>query len=210
MKRSFPWIITFSTWFYRCLLRLGPLEFRRAYEEQAIQDFRRFCREAYQQRGVLGVFQLWLPTLKETVPGMLAERRDMLPRPVRILLPVACMFLLVLFPFSWLSGLWPAFAAVFDRVFATSLAHEIGHVMLFCLTGLVMLCSLRKLRRRFMLYILLLMIGAFAEEAVQSLVYARLPSFDGHDLLLDFSGAVAAYILLNSWIWFKHFQTHDA
>src|SRR5260370_41497471 len=76
---------------------------------------------------------------------------------------------LVLFPFDWLSDVWPAYALVFDRVFATVLAHEIGHATLFLLAGLLVLCSLARLRRHPFLYTLIMVLGALGEESFQAL-----------------------------------------
>jgi len=73
-KNSVSWSISLSVFLYRCLLRLGPANFRREYGQQMMQVFRQCCRDAYQRRGPLGVFLLWLPTFSDLVTGMLAER----------------------------------------------------------------------------------------------------------------------------------------
>ncbi len=54
---------------------------------------------------------------------------------------------LVLFPFDWLSEVWPAFGRIFDRIFVSEREHTIGHATLFWLAGLLVLCSMPQLRR---------------------------------------------------------------
>jgi hypothetical protein len=73
-KHPVSWSISLSVLLYRWLLRLGPANFRREYGQQMVQVFRQCCRDAYQRRGSLGVFLLWLPTFSELITGMLAER----------------------------------------------------------------------------------------------------------------------------------------
>jgi hypothetical protein len=101
---------------------------------------------------------------------------------------------LVLFPFDWLEEVWPAYGWVFDIVFATALAHLIGHATLFFLAGLLVLAALPPLRRRQWVYLGIMLAGAVAQEAIQSLAKLQLPTlWDGRDLLLDLAGFLAAY-----------------
>lgn len=58
---------------YRCLLRLYPAAFRRAYGAQMAQVFRDSCRQAQQERGLPGVIILWLATLVDLLRSALAE-----------------------------------------------------------------------------------------------------------------------------------------
>ena len=53
--------------------------------------------------------------------------------------PLIVLLALALFPFGWLGEVWPAFGAVLGRVFATDLAHAIGHSLIFCILGGVLL-----------------------------------------------------------------------
>ncbi|MGH2478424.1 MAG: hypothetical protein ACRDHW_02040 [Ktedonobacteraceae bacterium] len=109
---------------------------------------------------------------------------------------------LVLFPFDWLSDVWPAYALVFERVFATVLAHEIGHTSIFLLAGLLILCAIPQLRRHPLLYALIMALGALGEESFQALSRWRVPNFgDGRDLGFDALGFVLAYLLV--WAWWR-------
>ncbi len=73
-----PWIITVSLRLYRWFFRIGPAVYRDEYEEPTIQVFRQCCRDAYRQRGTLGVLLLWLPMFSEIFFGMLAEHFSVL------------------------------------------------------------------------------------------------------------------------------------
>lgn len=73
--------IALSLLLYRWLLKIGPAAFRREYGQSMVQVFRQCCLDAYQARGPLGVFLLWLPTFSELVIGMLAERLASLLHP---------------------------------------------------------------------------------------------------------------------------------
>ena len=118
------------------------------------------------------------------------------------LLPVLLAAGLMLFPFDWLGDVWPAYAWVFDRVFATALAHEVGHATLFLIAGLLLLLSFPALRRRPALYLVIMVLGAVSEEALQDLFKLNLPSlWDGRDLLLDLTGFVVAYAGMYAVFW---------
>ncbi|HEU5228035.1 MAG TPA: hypothetical protein VFU49_09510 [Ktedonobacteraceae bacterium] len=107
---------------------------------------------------------------------------------------------LILFPFEWLSDIWPAYALVFDRVFATPLAHEIGHMTIFLLAGLLVLCSIARLRRSPLLAMIVLILGALGEELLQALSKRQLPNVgDMHDIGFDALGFVVAYLLVWGW-----------
>jgi hypothetical protein len=118
------------------------------------------------------------------------------------LLPALLAALLVLFPFDWLDDVWPPYAWVFDRVFATALAHEVGHATLFLLAGLLLLLSFPRLRHRPALYLVMMALGAVSEEALQDLFKLSLPSiWDGRDLLFDLTGFVLAYAGMRAVLW---------
>jgi hypothetical protein len=111
---------------------------------------------------------------------------------------------LVLFPFEWLSDVWPAYALVFDRVFATALAHEIGHATIFLLAGLLVLCSMPRLRRYPLFYTVILVLGALGEELLQALSLNRWQPpnvVDGRAFGFDTLGFVLAYLLV--WVWWR-------
>lgn len=118
-------------------------------------------------------------------------------RVLAVLGAIALAAVLVLFPFDWLGNVWPAYASVFDVVFATSLAHMIGHATLFFLCGCLLLVALPGLRAHPRRYVVLMLIGALAQEGIQSLFKLHLPTvWDGRDLLLDLIGIVAAYVAM--------------
>ena len=110
--------------------------------------------------------------------------------------------LLVLFPFEWLNNIWPVYALVFDRVFATALAHEIGHATIFLLAGLLILCSMPQLCRYPLFYTVILVLGMLSEELLQALSLNRWQSsniVDGRAFGFDTLGFVLAYLLVGVW-----------
>ncbi|HLG64251.1 MAG TPA: hypothetical protein VKY19_20065 [Ktedonosporobacter sp.] len=108
--------------------------------------------------------------------------------------------ILVLFPFDWLSEVWPPFGYIFDRVFVTAREHAIGHTTLFLLAGLLVLCSIPRLRRFLLLYLLIMLLGSLGEESFQALSTWRMPNYgDGRDLGFDALGFVLAYLLAWGW-----------
>ena len=50
-RSQLPKIVSLSIVLYRWLLKLGPASFRHDYEVPAVQDFRQYCRDAYQRQG---------------------------------------------------------------------------------------------------------------------------------------------------------------
>lgn len=198
MGKRTPRIIACSLRLYRWLLSLGPDEFYDEYAGPALQVFHQCCLDAYRARGTRGVLRLWPPLLADTGKGMLAEHGSTLRQILRPRLawPVALTLLCVLFPFYWLSRSWWPFGQLFNAIFATPLAFFLGHVLLFCATGLVVLLFIPALHKRPQLYILCLMAGAFAEEIIQMLFNAH-PGLhkDARNLLLDLCGVLLAYLL---------------
>jgi hypothetical protein len=68
-------MLTVSNFFYRLLLRAYPADHRRAYGKLMAQLFRDLCKDAYAQRGVLGLIGLWLYTLADTFANAFIEHR---------------------------------------------------------------------------------------------------------------------------------------
>lgn len=202
MRNHTPWIITCSLWCYRWLLTLAPDEFSGEYAEPALQVFRQCCQDAYRKQGVYGVLRLWPSTLADVLYSVLAEQIITLKQVLcpRIVWPIALAMGCVLFPFYWLSTAWAPFGHLFSLIFATPQAYIAGHVILFCLVGLIMLTAMPALRKHAQLYILGLMLGAFSEEIIQILVNAH-PGLhkDARNLLLDLCGILLAYLLWQSW-----------
>ncbi len=197
MKSSTPLSITLSLRIYRWLLYLGPADYRREYAEPTLQVFRQCCQDAYQRRGTPGVVGLWLPMFGDALLGMVTERQVLRPR---FAWPMLAALFLVLFPFSWLSRVWPEFGVPFNYLFATARAHQIGHVTLFFAVTLLILSSFPTLRQRPILSIVLMMSGAIGEEVIQAL-FAPEPAalIETRTLLLDFAGIIAACLLIKVW-----------
>ncbi len=114
--------------------------------------------------------------------------------------PLAIGLVLVLFPFDWLSNVWPAYRQVFEQVFVGAREHHIGHISLFFIVGLLILLSFPALRSRPFLYFGLLISAALAQEAVQDLFKLQIPDLvDGLDLLFDAVGFTVAYLCVWGW-----------
>jgi hypothetical protein len=60
-------VLLISDLIYRLFLLAYPAAFRRDFGPEMTQVFRDSCREVYQQRGILGVFNLWVPTILDLV-----------------------------------------------------------------------------------------------------------------------------------------------
>ena len=68
------WIIRLSLSVYRMLIRgVGPTSYFRPYGDLTIQLFRECCQDAYRQRGILGVLDLWFPSFRDAVIQMVLE-----------------------------------------------------------------------------------------------------------------------------------------
>jgi hypothetical protein len=65
----------FSTRLYRLLLRLYPAQHRREYGDLMVQAFRDLAREAYGQRGLIGLLLLWPGLLVDTFRAAYNEHR---------------------------------------------------------------------------------------------------------------------------------------
>ncbi len=65
--------IELSQRFYRQLLRLYPQAHRTTYETEMFRFFTSQCREAYQQRGRLGILLLWLRTFVDVGKTVVIE-----------------------------------------------------------------------------------------------------------------------------------------
>lgn len=133
------------------------------------------------------------------------DRRTVWAVRLRIGVVVAAAGVLVLFPFDWLEQVWPAYGRVFDVVFATALAHHIGHATIFFIAGLLALAAFPALRARPLGYLGVMALGALGEEALQSLFKGQLPTLgDGRDLLFDLAGFTAAYLVMRAWPFLSH------
>lgn len=207
MRNRLPWIIACSLLLYRWLLTLAPGEFAHEYSEPALQVFRQCCRDAYRERGIWGVLRLWLPTFIDALHGIVAEQATTFKCGVRSRLTwlVVLALICVLFPFSWLSKAWEPFGYIFNFIFSTPQAYIAGHIVLFCSAGIIVLLFMPALRKHARLYILCLMLGAFAEEVIQIFFNAH-PGLhkDARNLLLDLCGILLALLVLRL-LMGKHF-----
>ena len=114
--------------------------------------------------------------------------------------PLVVGLAVVLFPFDWLGEAWPAFGAVFDKVFVTARDHAIGHTTLFFLLGMLGLLSLVRLRLHPLMYLGLLVPIALGQEALQNIFKQEAPRIgDGRDLFFDLLGWGLAVGLV--WLW---------
>ena len=110
--------------------------------------------------------------------------------------------ILVLFPFDWLSEVWPAFGSLFDRIFVSAREHAIGHTTLFLIAGLLVFCAIPQLRRHPLLYTVIMTLGAVGEEFFQALSKWQIPNIgDGRDLGFDALGFMLAYLFV--WVWWQ-------
>jgi hypothetical protein len=202
MRTRMPWMITCSLLLYRWLLTMAPDEFSDAYTGPALQVFRQCCWDAYQERGTCGVLRLWLPTFADALCGILAEQGAVFRQVFspRLVWPIVLALSCVLFPFYWLSRTWGPFGRLFHWLFATPQAYIAGHIVLFCLAGLIALFSMPALQKHLQLYVLCLMLAAYAEEGVQFLFNAH-PGLhkDARNMVLDLCGIVLAALLLRVW-----------
>lgn len=134
-------------------------------------------------------------------PEAHSPSRLAVPLWLRVAVPVALAGTLVLFPFDWLAEVWPAYAVVFDQVFATARSHAIGHATIFGIAGLLVLFALPGLRLRPARYLALMVLGAIAEELLQDLFKRQIPTiWDARDLLYDLCGFVIAYVAVRLWL----------
>ena len=124
--------------------------------------------------------------------------------PVRLLWPLLIVLvaaILVLFPFDWLGAIWPAYGQLFDIVFATALAHHIGHITIFLLASIFILYAFPTLLARPFLYFIIMVVGALSEEALQAISKFHLPTWgDGRDLVRHEVGEDAADESI-LWVW---------
>lgn len=101
-----------------------------------------------------------------------------------------------LFPYGWLARLWPAFGWFVDWLFATEMAHHIGHSLIFAALGWFLLTMFPLLQERFALYLSLIGLLGLSQELLQ-LWYKQRPLGlnDGKDLLVDVAAAAFFYFV---------------
>lgn len=107
---------------------------------------------------------------------------------------------LALFPYGWLARLWPPFGLFVDWLFATEMAHHIGHSLIFVTLGWFLLTVFPTLRGRFPLYLSLIGFLGLSQELLQ-LWYKQRPLGvnDGKDLLVDVAAATLFFFTYQQW-----------
>jgi len=134
-----------------------------------------------------------------------SAKRSLLKKALMRLWPFLIALAIVLFPFDWLTEVWPAYRQVFDRVFVTARDHAIGHSALFFLLGLFALVVSPALRIRPLLYLGLMLLVALGQEALQSIFKQELPNiYDGRDILFDLLGVMVAFVVMWTWQWVRN------
>lgn len=135
----------------------------------------------------------------------LPEKRSLVKKALVRLWPFLIALAIALFPFDWLTEVWPAYRQVFDRVFVTARDHAIGHSTLFFLLGLFALVVSPALRKRPLLYLGLMLLVTLGQEALQSIFKQELPNiYDGRDILFDLLGVTVAFVVMWTWQWVRN------
>jgi hypothetical protein len=104
----------------------------------------------------------------------------------------------ILFPFGWLAHFSTAYAAAFDRAFATQASHVVMHTALFAGLALCVLESLSKRPRRQAVILALAVIAcaAVGQEALQVISVGILRVGDTlFDLCVDMTSGGSAAML---------------
>ncbi|MFN2153369.1 MAG: hypothetical protein ACK2T5_17335, partial [Anaerolineales bacterium] len=69
-------VLWISAHMYALLLRVYPAAHRREYGAQMEQLFRDLCRDAYRERGIVGIVRLWGRVLRDTLGAAAVEYWD--------------------------------------------------------------------------------------------------------------------------------------
>lgn len=165
----------------------------------AHSQVRATCRSAHTRVRQTAVIGRYTHTMTHIMTHIMRSRRM---RRAGVVVLIAAALTLTIFPFDWLAQVWPAYRAVFDRVFVTARDHAAGHATLFCLVGLAVLALAPGLRARVWRYLGLGLLGALAQEAVQALAKQDWPNWgDGRDILFDTLGLLVAFALVQFILW---------
>lgn len=99
---------------------------------------------------------------------------------------------LAIFPFGWLSSVWPAFAVGFEAAFASEWGHRLGHAGVFAVVGAALLWTAPPLRRRPLIYAAMILSVGLAQEGAQLAYKARPPGgAELFDLATDLAAGLA-------------------
>ena len=118
----------------------------------------------------------------------------------RKLFPFVLFLGAALFPYGWLAHLWPPFGLLVDWLFATEMAHHVGHSVIFATLSWFLLTVFPGLRERFGLFLSLIGLLGASQELLQ-LWYKQRPLGinDGKDLLVDIAAATLFFFLYQRW-----------
>jgi hypothetical protein len=117
------------------------------------------------------------------------------------LLPLLVLLAVALFPLGWLGQVWVPLGALIDWLFATTLAHAIGHAAIFFLLGCSLLASFPQLCTHPRLYAGLMLLASIGQEAFQLLSKQRtvLLFDDVRDVVIDCVAFALPFVLV--WLW---------
>ncbi len=112
-----------------------------------------------------------------------------------LLVSLLLFVLLALFPYGWLAERWRLFGVVTDFIFATELAHVIGHLVLYAAVGTAVLFTFPRLQKHPRLYFTLIFWLGLAQEILQLVSFKQRPfaSNEIMDITVDLLGALIAY-----------------
>ncbi len=127
----------------------------------------------------------------KAVTGQRNKRNELL------LMILAAMIGLVIFPYGWLAQTWPAFAQVTNRLFSSELSRVIGHTTMFMLLGTAVLHIFPCLQRRQWLYLALMLSIGLIQESLQLVSFKGRPFSLAEiaDLIVDGLASWAAFQL---------------
>lgn len=130
------------------------------------------------------------------------------PRPPRIvhrarLLLLVALLAIALFPFGWLGQVWPAFGATIDYIFATTLAHAIGHALIFAALGTGLLIAFPRIHTQPSLVLVLMLLASVGQEVFQLLYKQRPVVFDDvRDVVIDSVAFLLPFVVV--WVWRRY------
>lgn len=108
----------------------------------------------------------------------------------------------ILLPMAFLGQRWPAFGALFDRLFAPAWMHILMHGLLYAVLTLLLAAWIAPLTRRKIVTLLaaILLIGCL-HEALQLLTLGGWPGLTPElfDLAVDLTGALLGLAIWKLW-----------
>ncbi len=115
----------------------------------------------------------------------------------RVLLLVLGVIALAVFPFGWLSTVWPAFGVGFEAAFSSEWGHRLGHTTVFLTVGGALLWAAPPLRARPLAYAGLIRAVGLLQRAIQLVYTGRAPGgAELFDLATDLCAGMAVWGLV--------------